>query len=187
MLNDIKVGDIVLINKRGLSGSPYSKILRFFSRKPYTHCGIYAGDGHILIADEKLQWKLLDYYTIDDNIQMDIFSVADDMIDLEKVKKLLFTVFYSHHYDERGSYTGLIYFAYRWFMEFLNCNVKMEHNIFGGHVGADIVFRYLLYFNKEYHILQDIGSRYKRHNIHCGDIAEILFSNLAYFRRIYTK
>ena len=182
METNFKCGDIVLLNRIGRSSSWYSKLIRFFTKRPYTHCAVVIHNvldmPSVISSDKCVNIIPLQKHLDELDTQIEIFSLVD--INDEKAESIL-RVLYSKYSGEIYGYSQLLFFIYRWLMSIFGIDVKNNKNIFtNGQICSEVVYRFLKYTYGDNMIFQNVMNQYNYNTVHTGDISDIIkqFPNL---------
>lgn len=179
------IGMIYVFNNQDKS-SIYSRLQHFFTKMPYSHTAIGAGDimgdKHVLSSDHLCFLQPIETYIKSGKITQEVFKFkkASYVKTAPIIKKL--------HLQYSGTtygYVQILWFAYRWLMEKLGKDVRKHHNWFATRtvICSELSFLYLHELADMCQLtdLKDKLNEWHKDNVHVGDIRNIITCFPQYF------
>ena len=187
-VNILQPGDILILNRKGKSGSLFSTLQRFFTRMPYTHCQLVVDPvENIISVFEAEQLVLINpaqrtFQEIDTEIEVWHPLFITDKTQLTAIFKDL----YDNYSGISYGFLQITFFVYRWINEVFKHNVNNKPNPFqNGVICSELIYYYLCSFvNSE---LSNKLSEWNANTVHAGDIHNILTSLPSLFKLTYTR
>ncbi len=190
-----KLGDIILLNRKGKSSSIYSAAQRFFTKMPYTHTTVAMGNvlgfPSALSAEELVVVEPIQRYFEEEGTEIEIYRIHNLKLNVAS------DVISYLYFKESGAYYGftqILWFIYRWFMESVfQKDVRKERNPMSkGIICSEPVYNYLV---KMVSMDPDLCvtplnsklTEWNANTVNAGDIATICKSFPEIFSQIYTN